>query len=186
MSDRLREPPFVRENPELAQVVYRNIGALLEMREQFEKRRSPQDRAADVINRFAGSMAFVYLHAVLFGGWIAANTGLIPGLKPWDPFPFVMLAMWASVEAIFLSTFVLISQNRMQALADKRAELDLQVNLLSEHEVTRLIKLVDGIAAHLGVSEGRDPEVEQLKKDVAPELVLQEIEEAEDGHRKVA
>jgi uncharacterized membrane protein len=172
--------PFVPENPDLADVVSRNIRALLEVRQQFEKRKSLQDRIADTITRFTGSLTFVYLHAVLFGGWLVVNSGWVPGVKPWDPFPFVMLAMAASVEAIFLSTFVLISQNRMQALADKRADLDLQVNLLAEHEVTRLITMVDAIAAHMGLSDGRDPEVEQLKKDVAPEIVLQEIEEAEE------
>jgi uncharacterized membrane protein len=90
-----------------------------------------------------------------------------------------MLAMIASVEAIFLSTFVLISQNRMQALADKRADLDLQINLLAEHEVTRLIELVDGISRHLKVPRQSDPHLEELKKDVHPEVVLEEIERAQ-------
>ena len=80
-------------------------------------------------------MRFVYLHLALFGGWIIVNLGLIPGLRPFDP-SFVVLAMVASVEAIFLSTFVLISQNRMAAAADRRADLDLQVSLLAEHEIT--------------------------------------------------
>ena len=78
-----------------------------------------------------------------------------PGLRPFDPFPFVMLAMAASVEAIFLSTFVLISQNRMAELADKRADLDLQINLLSEHEITRLVKLLDAVAKRLGIPTTR-------------------------------
>src|SRR5437016_5007110 len=124
---------------QLARVVQRNIRALLEVRQQFEQRKSHQARIADAITAFTGSMTFVYLHALGFGGWILVNLGTIPGIKPFDPFPFAMLAMIASVEAIFLSTFVLISQNRMAALADKRADLDLQVNLLAEHEITRLI-----------------------------------------------
>jgi uncharacterized membrane protein len=72
-----------------------------------------------------------------FGLWIVANLGWIPGVPKWDE-SFVVLAMWASVEAIFLSTFVLIGQNRMQAAADNRADLDLQISLLAEHEVTKL------------------------------------------------
>ncbi|HTE17493.1 MAG TPA: DUF1003 domain-containing protein [Armatimonadota bacterium] len=172
-------PPFVSSNPEVADVVRRNIRALIEVRRQSEGQRGTQERVADAITRFTGSLPFVYLHALVFGGWLICNIGLIPGVKPWDPFPFVMLAMIASVEAIFLSTFVLISQNRMQVMADKRADLDLQVNLLAEHEITRLIKLVDAIAEHMGVATGDDPEVEQLKKDVAPEVVLQEIDEVE-------
>jgi uncharacterized membrane protein len=84
--------------------------------------------------------------------------------------------MWASVEAIFLSTFVLISQNRMAALADKRADLDLQVSLLAEHEVTKLVTLVSAIADHIGVRTSIDRELDEIRQDVAPEAVLDEIE----------
>lgn len=164
---------------ELADVVHRNIDALLEVRKKFERGKSRQDRISDRITAFTGSMPFLYLHLALLAAWLAINMGWIPGLKPFDPFPFVMLAMIASVEAIFLSTFVLISQNRAASLAEKRAELDLQINLLTEHEVTRLIELVDSIARHLKISKEITPDVEQLKKDVAPEAVLQKIEEAQ-------
>lgn len=172
--------PVVERNPALAEVVHRNIRALIEARKQFEERKGLQERIADAITRFTGSMPFVYVHALWFGGWLTINSGAVPGIRPFDPFPFVMLAMIASVEAIFLSTFVLISQNRMAALADKRADLDLQINLLSEHEITRLITMVDAVVHHLGINTEDRAEVEQLKKDVAPEIVLQEIEEVED------
>ena len=163
----------------MAGVVARNIHALLALREQEERSRKLGARIADTVTGFAGSMAFVCLHAALFGGWIIVNLGWIPGFKPFDPFPFVMLAMAASVEAIFLSTFILISQNRMAALDQKRADLDLQVNLLAEHEVTRLIHMVEAIAEKVGVSQPEDGELEELKNDVHPEVVLKEIEEAE-------
>src|SRR5215204_5220087 len=122
----------------------RNIEALRQRRAEEEASASFQERLASKITRFTGSMRFVYLHLALFGFWIAANLGWIPGVPAWDP-SFVVLAMIASVEAIFLSTFVLISQNRMSAAADKRADLDLQVSLLAEHEVTRLVTLVSAI-----------------------------------------
>jgi uncharacterized membrane protein len=118
-------------------------------------------------------MRFVYLHLAIYGFWIVANLGWVPFVEPWDP-TFVVLAMVASVEAIFLSTFVLISQNRMAAAADKRADLDLQVDLLAEHELTRLIDLVSKIADRLGVQADR--ELEELKRDIAPEAVLDHIE----------
>ena len=118
-------------------------------------------------------MRFVYLHLAIFGFWIIANLGWIPFVPKWDE-SFVVLAMIASVEAIFLSTFVLISQNRMAAAADKRADLDLQVNLLAEHEVTRLIELVSKMADRLGVDGGH--ELDELKRDVAPEAVLDAID----------
>ena len=104
-----------------------------------------QEKIAEAITRFTGSMLFVYIHLALFGFWIIANLGWVPGVPKWDE-SFVVLAMWASVEAIFLSTFVLISQNRMAAAADKRADLDLQISLLAEHEVTKLATLVSAMA----------------------------------------
>jgi uncharacterized membrane protein len=170
---------FEHESPELAGVVQRNIRALLEVRQQFERRKSDPDRLADAVTRFAGSMGSVYFHALLFGGWILFNSGWVPAIGPWDPFPFVMLAMFASVEAIFLSTFILISQNRMAAMDEKRADLDLHINLLAEHEVTRLIRMVDALCEHLGLDCDRDPSAEELKQDVPPEAVLRELEEAE-------
>jgi uncharacterized membrane protein len=88
----------------------------------------------------------------------------------------VVLAMVASVEAIFLSTFVLISQNRMAAAADKRADLDLHISLLTEHELTKLVGLVTTLAERAGVQTNADPEVQEIKKDVAPEAVLDELE----------
>ncbi|MFL5472011.1 MAG: DUF1003 domain-containing protein, partial [Gemmatimonadales bacterium] len=129
-----------KSSPDLAHVVDRNIKALLEHRREQEGSRSRQERIADAITRFTGSMRFVYIHLLVFGTWIIINLGWIPGIPRFDR-SFVVLAMLASVEAIFLSTFVLISQNRMAVLADRRADLDLQISLLAEHEVTRLIAL---------------------------------------------
>jgi uncharacterized membrane protein len=123
-------------------------------------------------------MRFVYLHLAVFGFWIVANLGWVPGVPQWDE-SFVVLAMIASVEAIFLSTFVLISQNRMAAAADKRADLDLQINLLSEHEVTKLVAMVSAISEHLGLQDVAGDEVEELKRNVAPEAVLDAIETTE-------
>jgi uncharacterized membrane protein len=166
-----------KDGDELAGVVHENIRALVEVRKQFARGRSLQEKVADAITGFAGSMAFVYFHIAFYGFWFTANTRLIPGLKPWDPFPFVMMAMIASVEAIFLTTFILISQNRMQAVAEKRNDLDLQINLLSEHEMTRSIELIERIARHLNVPN--IPEVGELKKDVSPKSVLEEMEREE-------
>jgi uncharacterized membrane protein len=140
----------------LAQVVDRNIQALVERRRQTELNKGTQDRIADAITRFTGSLRFVYIHLVLYSAWIVINLGWTP-LPRFDP-TFVVLAMAASVEAIFLSTFVLISQNRMQVAADRRADLDLQVSLLAEHEITRVIQLVSEIAERMGIQAARDPE----------------------------
>ena len=161
--------------PGMSPVLERNIRALKRRREREQAEASLQDRIADAITRFAGSMTFVYLHAVIFGTWAAVNSGLLPILPKWDE-SFVILGTSASVEAIFLSTFVLISQNRMQAAADKRADLDLQISLLSEHEVTKIVAMVAAIADKMGIQTDVDGEVDELKQDVAPEAVLDKIE----------
>jgi uncharacterized membrane protein len=159
----------------LSSVLERNIHALNQRRKHEDARATTQEKLAEAITRFTGSMLFVYIHVAIFGFWIVANLGWVPGVPKWDE-SFVVLAMWASVEAIFLSTFVLISQNRMQAAADKRADLDLQISLLAEHEVTRLITLVAAIAERMDVRTDADHELHEIKRDVAPEAVLDEIE----------
>ncbi|MBW3571795.1 MAG: DUF1003 domain-containing protein [Gemmatimonadetes bacterium] len=159
----------------LARVVDRNVRALLARRAGEERTKRGSDRMADRVTRFTGSMRFVYIHLVLFGGWIFINLGMVPGVPRFDP-SFVVLAMVASVEAIFLSTFVLISQNRMAELADKRADLDLQISLLSEHEISRMLSLVQQVAERLGIEEAGDPELSELARDVHPEMVLDNIE----------
>lgn len=155
-------------------VLERNIEALRKKRQEEGRKASLQSRIAELITRFSGSMAFVYVHLVVVGLWIAINLGFVSGIRPFDP-TFVILATTASVEAIFLSTFVLISQNRAAADADRRAELDLQTNLLSEHEITRLLSLTRAIARHIGVEEAQDPTLEELEGHVAPEKVLDRI-----------
>jgi uncharacterized membrane protein len=152
----------------MAPVVERNIKALTARRQAELARRTWTDKGADLVT------GFVWIHLILFGGWIAWNQGWL-GLQPFDP-SLVILAMVASVEAIFLSTFVLISQNRMAKLADKRADLDLQVSLLAEHEITRLITLVTAIAKKLDIPIADDPELTELATDVHPEAVLDTME----------
>jgi uncharacterized membrane protein len=159
----------------LSSVVERNVSKLIERREQERRRAGFHERLALRVSRFAGSFIFVYLHAAFFGGWILINALPTP-IPKFDP-SLVVLAMFASVEAIFLSTFVLITQNRMSAEAEKRAELDLQISLLAEHEITRLIVLVSELARKAGVEQTGDRELDELKQDVAPEEVLDHIEE---------
>jgi uncharacterized membrane protein len=158
----------------MSSVVERNVQKLLERRKAEERRQTFHERMASWISRFAGSFPFVYLHVALFGAWILVNT-LAPSSWRFDP-SLVVLAMFASVEAIFLSTFVLITQNRMAAQAEKRAELDLQISLLAEHEITRLIVLVGALAEHAGVEVPQSDELAELQHDVAPEKVLDHIE----------
>jgi uncharacterized membrane protein len=152
-----------------------NITALAE-RERAERARAPwSERLAKRITRFTGSMPFVWVHVAIVTLWIAINLGWLPAVPRFDR-TFVVLAMAASVEAIFLSTFVLISQNRMAELDDRRADLDLHISLLPEHELTRLVALVDHMAAKLDVAVDRQ-EFAEIERDVEAVEVLDAIDE---------
>lgn len=172
------------ENPDVADVIERNICTIVELRRSEEKQKTTQDRFADAITAFSGSMWFLYLHAIWFGLWILINTGRTP-IKPFDSYPFNFLTMVVSLEAIFLSTFVLISQNKMGEVADERADLDLQINLLAEYEVTRILRLVDAMAEKMGIDEAFDPEIDELKSPTAPNVVLEEIKHREQQAKKL-
>jgi uncharacterized membrane protein len=166
------------EQDSLNSSLRRNIDALRRRRAREEANAGFEERVASAITRFSGSMYFVYLHAAVYGSWILANLGWLPGVRPWDE-TFVILAMIASVEAIFLSTVILITQNRMAATADRRAELDVQISLLAEAEITKLVQLVSEIAARMDVPAARHDEIEEMKQRVQPEAVLDAIAESE-------
>jgi uncharacterized membrane protein len=159
-------------------IVAGNIAVLRDLRRRDLRQRTRQQRIADAITGFAGSMNSVYLHAALFGGWLLVNSGVVAPQLVFDPYPFVMLAMLASVEAIFLSTFVLVSQNRQAELEARQNELELQINLLAERELTKLIAVVDDVARHLGVATHQH-DTDPLKEDVTPNQVLEQIERAQ-------
>jgi uncharacterized membrane protein len=168
--------PSPPDHSEAAEVLRRNIAALRRQRERERLDTTLEERLAEKITHFTGSMGFVYVHLVLIGAWLAVNLGWIPGAPRFDP-TFVILAMVASVEAIFLSTFILISQNRASASEQTRADLNLQMSLLTEHEVTRLIRVVSALGRKLEVEEALDPVLQQLERDVEPEAVLEELKE---------
>lgn len=178
MRPELPKSPTTPSVDALSPALSRNIDTLIQRRRERARAASVEDRIAAGISSFAGSMPFVYLHILVFGGWIAINTGLLP-LPAWDP-SLVVLAMAASVEAIFLSTFVLINQNRMAAEDNARADLDLQITLLNEHETTRLIAVAEAIARKLEVRTEADEEFDELKRDVAPAAVMDRLEESDE------
>jgi uncharacterized membrane protein len=159
----------------LAKIIEQNIHTIVQLRRNTAKQRTLQERLADVITDFSGRMFFVYFHIVWFGIWILLNIGDF-GIKPFDPYPFGLLTMIVSLEAIFLSTFVLISQNRLSTEADRRADLDLQIGLLTEYELTRVLKMLDAIQDKMGIENDTDEELLELEKHVHPEDVLDEME----------
>jgi uncharacterized membrane protein len=164
-----------RDEPALAQVIDRNIQTITALRQKAADARGVQDRIADGITAFSGRMAFIYFHLVWFGAWVLLNTGRV-GIKPFDPFPYGLLTMIVSLEAIFLATFVLISQNRLAAESERRADLDLHIGLLTEHELTRALTMLDAIHQNLGIEADRDHELAELERETRPEDVLAEID----------
>lgn len=143
-----------------------------------DRNRSFGEKVADELSGIFGSVEFVVLHVAWFGGWIAWNLGLIPGAVPFDPFPFGLLTMVVSLEAIFLSMMVLLSQNRAGKVADIREEVDLNINLLTEQEVTKLLNMVDDIHRHLKLSKGKDAKLEELKKETSVRKLEADIEDS--------
>lgn len=176
-----------------SEIIRKNISAITEVQRDEDSKRSLSERTSDLITNFSGSMFFVWLHAVWFGIWILLNVGLVhlPHVSEFDPFPFGLLTMIVSLEAIFLSTFVLISQNRMARLSEQRAELDLHVNLLAEQKSTKALEMLDLIARQLNKSSRfdlpPDPEVDALKVSPEPQDVLSVLREttAKDVHKDV-
>ena len=162
-------------NPALADIVERNIRTIIRLREKAARDRSLQDRIADLITDFSGRTVFVYVHIVWFALWIFLNIASF-GFHPFDPYPYGLLTMIVSLEAIFLSTFVLISQNRLSVEAERRADLDLHIGLLTEHELTRVLKMLDAIQHKLGIAHDDDHELAELEMETRPEEVLAEIE----------
>jgi uncharacterized membrane protein len=162
-------------DPRLAKIIRQNIHTIVNNRRIASGLRTTEERLADAITNFSGRMYFVYFHLAWFGIWIAVNLGAF-GIQPFDPYPFGLLTMIVSLEAIFLATFVLISQNRLSAEADRRADLDLQIGLLTEYELTRVLKMLDAIQDKMGIENDSDKELLELEMNVHPEDVLKEMD----------
>jgi uncharacterized membrane protein len=154
--------------------VQRNIETVARLEQTAQAPRSVVEIMTDRIAQFIGSLPFVYLHIVWFSVWVLLNTGY-RRLSAFDPFPFNLLGLLLSMEAIFLTTFVLIGQNRQQRLADRRDHLELQINMLAEQEATKMLQMLEAIQQRLGMGD-HDPEIEALKQAVHPERLMEQID----------
>jgi uncharacterized membrane protein len=156
--------------------VVENIETVIRLEEEEASRRPPGARLADTIAGFVGSLPFVALHALGFLLWMLLNVRLLP-LPPFDPYPFPFLTMFVSLEGVLLSTFVLIKQNRMSRRGDRRSHLDLQINLLTEKEVTKLIQMMHVLAERLGADAAlRDAEWHELSRTTAVDQLARDLE----------
>ncbi|MDB5873049.1 MAG: hypothetical protein JWQ07_2491 [Ramlibacter sp.] len=157
-------------------VTRQNVQAMRQLEDAAMARRTGADRVASAIARFCGSMTFVWIHVALFTAWIGYNA--LPGFKPFDPYPFTFLTLVVSLEAIFLSTFILISQNYDMRISERRNQLDLQINLLAEQENTKALQMLERIAKKVGAHVNDDPQVRALEEATRPEALVEQIEEA--------
>jgi uncharacterized membrane protein len=158
----------------------KNVQSMRRVEEQALANRRGADRIAAFVASFCGSMSFVWLHVLWFGGWITLNSW--PGINHFDPLPFTFLTLVVSLEAIFLSAFILISQNYELRVSDRRNQLDLQINLLTEQENTKMIQLLEQIAEKVGVDVGDDPDLHLLKQMTQPEKLIAQIDQAQQGN----
>jgi uncharacterized membrane protein len=150
------------------------LGAMRAVKAAHSAERTVIGRIADGMTRTASSPWFLMLHVFWFTFWIVVNTGLTP-LTVFDPFPFGLLTMVVSLEAIFLSIFVLMAQGRESAIAELREELTLQVNLRMEAEVTKALQLVAGLYTRLGHKVGDDPELQEMLQPLNAESIEKEL-----------
>jgi uncharacterized membrane protein len=160
------------------QLTQRNVEAILNLEAAAKEQRTSTELLAESIAKFCGSMRFVWVHVIWFTGWIVFN--LMPGIKHIDPFPFTFLTLVVSLEAIFLSTFILISQNHDTQISERRNHLDLQINLLSEQENTKMIQMLQAIADKVGVDLSHDSDLDKLRQETQPEKLAEQIESREE------
>jgi uncharacterized membrane protein len=176
------QPPPSRPSPShptsLATLTQRNIELIAALEAVETAKRSWAERVSDLVTRFGGSITFVYLHVAWFGAWLCWNLSpRVPPALRFDPFPFPFLNLLVALEAIFLSTFILMSQHRQEQLATRRNHLDLQINLLSEQENSKMLTMLTALLPHQGVALD-DPEVEALQEATQPDVLVQQLEQA--------
>jgi uncharacterized membrane protein len=157
-----------------------NVQRIQALEAREHEKATTADHVADAIANFAGSITFAFITVLLIGGWVVANL-LLPQHARIDPFPFPLLTLVLSIEAIFLSIFILMSQNRAARVSDKRSHLDLQLNLLSEQENTKMLLLLERIGQAVGAGTATDPDVKVLVQATKPEALSRQIDQAIDA-----
>jgi uncharacterized membrane protein len=155
--------------------VGQNIDKIVQGENEALQPRGGREAITDAIGGFVGTISFVITQCLLFVAWTIVNAGTIPQLTPFDPFPYPLLSSITSLEAVLLTAFVLIKQNRMAVIADRRDHLDLQVNLLTEREATQIIQMLDRLSTHFGVDQHHDADSRELGRHVAVEHLVEEV-----------
>lgn len=155
--------------------VAENVEKVVQVESEALQPRSRSEAVTDTIGGFVGTISFVIAQLVAFAVWMIVNAGTIPQLAPFDPFPYPLLSSITSLEAVLLAAFVLMKQNRMGMVADRRDHLDLQVNLLTEQRATQIIQMLDRVSTRLGVDHHHDETGRELGRNVAVEHLVEEL-----------
>jgi uncharacterized membrane protein len=150
------------------------------LKAQADLKRSPAEKFADLLTDYFGTVTFLAINVAWFAVWVVFNLGLVPGVQPFDPFPFGLLTMVVSLEAIILAIIVLISQNRASRIDDLREEIDLRINTLAEEEVTKIIQLQLMLLEKNGVSVD-DPEVKEMMRPLSSVDIERTLERELEG-----
>ena len=155
-----------------------HIDSIVKQEEEALVQRSSSERLADSVGVFAGSLTFVVLHLVLVITWTLVNSGRFSWIRPFDPWPFSLLGVIVAVEAVVLSSFILMRQNRMMRRGERRDHLNLQVDLLAEKEITKVLQMVRAICGHMGLQNiMADQEIRELSQNTSVESLSQTLED---------
>jgi uncharacterized membrane protein len=182
MANKKQDTNSSHQGKQIEDEIKTNVTKITDLERKQKESRTFGERLSEGIAKFAGSMVFVYIHVAWFTIWILINT--VFGARI-DPFPFTFLTFVVSLEAIFLSTFILINQNHETQLANRRNHLDLQINMLAEQENTKTLELLQEIAKQVGVKVDRES-TQALIEEVDPEFLLEEIVVAEAENKAAA
>ena len=160
-----RVPSFVGESAD----------KVIRIENEAVRPRSNSELISDALAGFVGTISFVIFQLAAFAAWVFINLGKVPGIAPFDPFPYPLVSSITSLEAVLIAAFVLMKQNRMGIIADRRDHLDLQVNLLTERRTTQIIRMLDRLSTRLGVEHPDDADSRELARDVAVEHLVEEV-----------
>jgi uncharacterized membrane protein len=147
------------------------------LKAKADRKRSPAEKLADWMTGAFGSMTFLLVNAAWFAAWIIVNVGIIPGIKPFDPFPFGLLTMIVSLEAIILAITVLISQNREEKVGDLRQEIDLQMDIIAEDELTKLLQMMSLLLEKNGIDVSGDEVLQSMLQPTSVDKIEEAIEQ---------
>ena len=165
-----------RKIPAIAKRSAERRNTIRSFKAKANDKRSASDKFADLLTASFGTVVFLVLNMFFFAGWILWNTDNIPGLTPIDPFPFGLLTMVVSLEAIFLAIIVLISQNREARVAELREEVELYINTYAEDEITKVMFLVTLLLEKSGIDVSKDKELQDMLEDIDSEVIERELE----------